>query len=136
MSRVPQQIQLHRQSARLTLRYADGTVYELPAEFLRVHSPSAEVRGHGSGQATLQTGKRQVKIRQVESMGNYAIRLVFDDGHESGIYSWEYLDELGERQEELWRLYLERLKQTGARRDPLPDGVQAINIADSSDKPA
>ncbi len=136
MSRVPQQIQLHRQSARLTLRYADGTRYELPAEFLRVHSPSADVRGHGSAQAVLQTGKRQVRINQVEVVGNYAIRLVFDDGHESGIYSWDYLDELGERQDELWQRYTERLKQAGARRDPLPDGVQAINIADSSDKSA
>jgi len=133
MSTTPERINLHRKSARLSLHYADGNVYELPAELLRVYSPSAEVRGHGKGQKVLQTGKRQVSITDIETMGNYAVRLTFDDGHSSGIYSWDYLHELGERQEELWQLYLEELQQAGASRDPLPEGVQVINIKGSSE---
>lgn len=133
MNTTPERINLHRKSARLSLHYADGTVYELPAELLRVYSPSAEVRGHGTGQKVLQTGKRQIGIKAVEAMGNYAIRLEFDDGHDSGIYSWDYLHELGERQDELWQLYLDELRQAGASRDPLPEGVQVINIRGSSE---
>lgn len=128
MSHTPKQVQLHRKSAVLSLHYADGTVFNLPAEYLRVYSPSAEVRGHGRNQATLQTGKRQVRITDVESTGRYAIRLVFDDGHDSGIYSWDYLHELGSQQEQLWQDYLEQLKLAGAGRDPLPPGTQAIKI--------
>src|SRR5690606_32715785 len=92
----PTEIKLHKRSAMLELAWADGRRSELPAEFLRVYSPSAEVRGHGQGQEVLQTGKRRVGIRRLEPVGNYAVRLHFDDGHDTGIYSWEYLHELAE----------------------------------------
>ncbi|MFT5320733.1 MAG: DUF971 family protein, partial [Pseudohongiellaceae bacterium] len=90
----PDDIKLHRKSAILELKYDDGGIYSLPAEFLRVNSPSAEVRGHGQGQEVLQTGKKRVKIANIDAIGNYAIRLHFDDDHNTGIYSWEYLREL------------------------------------------
>ncbi|MEX0963459.1 MAG: DUF971 domain-containing protein [Pseudohongiellaceae bacterium] len=125
-------IKLHKKSAVLELTYADGTSHTLPAEFLRVHSPSAEVRGHGKGQEVLQTGKRQVKISNLESVGNYAIKLVFDDGHDTGIYSWGYLEQLGVEQESLWRSYLDKLAAAKASREPLPEGTQVINIMPSS----
>ena len=95
---VPTEIKLHRKSATLELTYAEREPVVLSAEFLRVHSPSAEVRGHGRGQEVLQTGKRYVAIKHIESVGNYAIKLSFDDGHDSGIYSWDYLLELGENE--------------------------------------
>ena len=101
----------------LELQYADGGSFRLPFEFLRVYSPSAEVRGHGPGQEVLQTGKREVDIRALEPVGSYALQPVFSDGHSTGIYSWEYLYELGERQEELWAEYLARLQAAGASRD-------------------
>lgn len=90
----------------------------MPYEFLRVHSPSAEVRGHGPGQETLQVGKKNVAIREVLPVGNYAMKIVYDDGHDSGLYTWEYLAELGEHQHELWRSYLEKLEAAGASREP------------------
>lgn len=129
---APQQVHLHRQSGMLELTWAGGERCELSAEFLRVHSPSAEVRGHGRADAVLQTGKRGVGIRNVEPTGRYAIRILFDDGHESGIYSWEYLHELCRNRETLWQRYLGALREAGARRDPLPEDVRAINIMDSS----
>ena len=101
----------------LELVFPNGRHFRLPYEFLRVHSPSAEVRGHGPGQETLQTGKRDVTITAVEPVGHYALRPTFSDGHASGIYSWDYLYDLGERQDELWRRYLERLAAAGASRD-------------------
>lgn len=100
----------------LELAYEDGTCFRLPFEFLRVHSPSAEVRGHGAGQETLQTGKREVGIVAIEPVGAYAIQPVFSDGHDSGLYSWSYLYELGSNQEQLWADYLARLAAAGASR--------------------
>jgi DUF971 family protein len=124
----PTDIRLHKKTALLELHYADGSVYSLPAEFLRVYSPSAEVRGHGKGQEVLQTGKRFVKIDRIEPIGHYAVQLHFDDAHSTGIYSWEYLRELALGQETLWNEYLERLKAAGARREPIEAGVQVVNI--------
>ncbi|MDT8427832.1 MAG: DUF971 domain-containing protein [Pseudomonadales bacterium] len=128
MSAIPTQVQLKKKSGILLLHYADGSRHELSAEFLRVHSPSAEVRGHGKGQAVLQTGKRLVGFRNLETVGNYAIRLIFDDGHDSGLYSWEYLYRLCQEHDTLWQQYLEALRQAGARRDPLPADTQVITI--------
>ncbi len=113
---VPVEIRLHNASRVLELAYEDGTRFRLPFEFLRVHSPSAEVRGHGAGQETLQTGKRDVQIVSVEAVGAYAIQPVFSDGHDSGLYSWSYLHELGSNQERLWADYLARLEAAGASR--------------------
>ena len=104
----------------LEIGFDDGHVFRLPCEYLRVYSPSAEVRGHGPGQEVLQVGKRDVTITEVEPVGHYALRPTFSDGHGSGIYSWEYLYDLGERQDELWSRYLQRLEQAGASRDPGP----------------
>ena|SRR5688572_10383553 len=125
---LPTDIRLHKKTALLELKYPDGGIYTLPAEFLRVHSPSAEVRGHGPGQEVLQTGKINVKIGSIEPVGNYAVRLNFDDDHNTGIYSWEYLRELALHQQEMWDEYLQRLKAAGARREPLESGVQVVNI--------
>ena len=113
----PTAITLHQASRVLEVAFADGRTFKLPYEFLRVYSPSAEVRGHGPGQETLQTGKRDVTIKDVEAVGHYAIRPEFSDGHGSGIYSWEYLYDLGERHDELWRRYLDKLDAAGASRD-------------------
>ena len=113
----PTEIKLHQASRVLEIAFANGRHFRLPYEFLRVHSPSAEVRGHGPGQETLQTGKRDVTIASVEPVGHYAVRPTFSDGHDTGIYSWEYLYDLGERHDELWRRYLERLAAAGASRD-------------------
>lgn len=132
---TPIAVALHRKSKSLELRYADGTQWQLPAEYLRVFSPSAEVRGHGKGQAVLQTGKRFVGIDSVAAVGQYAIKISFDDGHRSGIYSWDYLAQLGHEQEARWAQYLQDLVSAGASRDapkrtaPLSDSVQVINIA-------
>jgi DUF971 family protein len=101
----------------LELVYSDG-VFQLRAEYLRVYSPSAEVKGHGSGQEILQTGKQHVGITGLEPAGNYAIRIVFDDGHDSGIYTWDYLYELGSQQDLYWQNYLRRLDEAGKSRDP------------------
>lgn len=125
---VPTDIRLHKKTALLELKYADGGVYSLPAEFLRVYSPSAEVRGHGPGQEVLQTGKLNVKINTIEPVGNYAVRLHFDDDHNTGIYSWEYLRELALHQQQMWDEYLQRMKAAGARREPVDAGVQIVNI--------
>lgn len=114
----PVNIVLHQQSRVLEIEYEDGKVFELPCEFLRVYSPSAEVRGHGPGQETLQAGKRDVGISAIEPVGAYAVKLVFTDGHDTGLYSWDYLYELGRDQEVLWKRYLDRLAVSGASRDP------------------
>ena len=113
---LPQNIIVHQQSKVLELAYENKT-YELPFEFLRVWSPSAEVRGHGPGQETLQTGKREVLINAVEQIGHYAIKPVFSDGHDSGIFSWDYLYDMCINQEEMWQDYLDRLEQAGVSRD-------------------
>jgi DUF971 family protein len=125
----PQQIKLHKKSRLLELRYADGSHYQLSCEFLRVFSPSAEVRGHGRGQEVLQTGTLTVEIRDIIAVGNYAIQLVFDDGHDSGIYSWRYLRELGENHQTLWEGYLAELRAANASRDP---DEQVVTLVDPS----
>ena len=114
----PTEIKLHQASRVLEIAFADGRTFRLPYELLRVYSPSAEVRGHGPGQETLQTGKRDVTITNVESVGHYALRPTFSDGHDTGIYAWDYLYDLGIRQDELWRRYIERLGEAGVSRDP------------------
>jgi DUF971 family protein len=113
---LPKNIIVHQQSKVLELAYENKT-YQLPFEFLRVWSPSAEVRGHGVGQETLQTGKRDVLIGKIEQIGHYAIKPVFSDGHESGIFSWDYLYEMCINQEEMWQDYLDRVEQAGVSRD-------------------
>ena len=115
---VPTEIKLHQTSRVLEIAYSDGRAFKLPYEFLRVYSPSAEVRGHGPGQETLQVGKRDVTIAAVEPVGHYAIQPRFSDGHESGIFSWDYLYELGTEQDALWERYLSKLAAAGASRDP------------------
>jgi DUF971 family protein len=117
---IPTEIRLRRQSRRLELTYADGRTYSLPAEYLRVYSPSAEVRGHGPGQEVLQIGKENVAISMVEAIGQYAIKIVFDDGHDTGLYSWDYLYELGTHQGERWQRYLDRLAAAGHPRRNAP----------------
>ena len=114
---IPTEITLHKKSRVLELGFEDGTRYQLPAEFLRVYSPSAEVRGHGPGQETLQTGKRNVEITDLEAVGNYAVKPSFSDGHDTGLYSWDLLYDLGANQETLWADYLARLEKAGASRD-------------------
>ncbi len=114
---VPTSIKLHRASRVLELGYADGSRYALPCEYLRVFSPSAEVWGHGAQEPALVGGKRNVNIARVEPVGQYAVRLVFDDGHDTGLYSWNVLGELGRDQEKNWARYLERLGQMGMSRD-------------------
>ena len=112
----PTNIVLHKQSRALEVSFDNGEQFHLPCEFLRVYSPSAEVRGHGPGQEVLQTGKELVNINEVEGVGAYAVRLHFDDGHDTGIYSWETLYELGSKQDEYWRLYLGALEKAGFQR--------------------
>jgi len=109
---------LHTVSRVLEIAFDDGASFRLPFEFLRVYSPSAEVRGHGPGQEVLQVGKRDVMISDLRSVGHYAVQPVFSDGHDSGIYAWDYLYELGANQQELWNDYLERLAAAGASREP------------------
>jgi DUF971 family protein len=115
--RVPTEIKLHQKSKVMEVVFSDGRVFRLPYEFLRVYSPSAEVRGHGPGQEVLQAGKRGIEIRTLEPVGSYAVQPVFSDGHSTGIYSWDYLYELGEGQEKLWAQYLAKLSAAGASRD-------------------
>ena len=113
---APTEIKLHQKSRLLEIAFADGRTFRLPYEFLRVLSPSAEVRGHGPGQEVLQVGKSQVEIRALEPVGSYAVQPTYSDGHATGIYSWEYLYYLGENQEKLWAEYLQKLEQAGASR--------------------
>jgi DUF971 family protein len=113
----PTDIILHQQSRLLEIAFDDGKRFNLSCEFLRVNSPSAEVRGHGAGQEILQTGKKDVAIQAVEPVGNYAVKLVFSDGHATGLYSWDYLYSLGVDHDTLWKAYLDRLDQAGANRD-------------------
>lgn len=115
---LPTAITLHKKSRVLEIGFSDGKQFRLPCEFLRVYSPSAEVRGHGPGQEVLQVGKKEVEIEHVEAVGNYAVQLVFSDGHDTGIYSWDLLYEYGMKQERMWSSYLARLQEAGARREP------------------
>jgi DUF971 family protein len=116
MQKSPTKIQLHKQSQQLELHFGIEQ-FLLTAEFLRVHSPSAEVMGHGPNQAVLQFGKKDVAITKIERAGNYAIKLFFNDGHDSGIYTWSYLYELGTTQEKLWQEYLNALTHAGKTRE-------------------
>jgi len=114
----PTDIRLHRGSRLLEVAFDDGTRYKLPCEYLRVYSPSAEVRGHGPGQEVLQVGKESVNITAIEPVGHYAVKLYFDDGHSSGIYSWDVLYHLGAHQTDLWQDYLDALARAGHSRQP------------------
>ena len=114
---TPTSINLHKKSRLLSIIFDDGSAFDLPCEYLRVYSPSAEVRGHGPGQETLQTGKENVNINEIEQVGRYAVKLVFSDGHDSGMFSWEYLYELGKNQSSNWQDYLSRLESAGHKRD-------------------
>ena len=114
---TPQAITVHELSRVLEVKFSDGATFRLPFELMRVYSPSAEVQGHGPGQEVLQTGKRNVGLAGLEPVGNYAVKPVFSDGHESGIFSWDYLYELGATQDQLWADYLARLDAAGADRD-------------------
>jgi len=114
---IPNNIVVHQQSKVLELSYENGNIYRLPFELLRVLSPSAEVQGHGPGQETLQTGKRDVLIASLEPVGHYALKPSFSDGHDSGLYSWDYLQYLCENQEQLWKEHLDRLAAAGLDRD-------------------
>lgn len=118
---TPQEITVHSQSRVLEISFADGASFRIPFELMRVYSPSAEVAGHGPGQEVLQTGKRDVTLDGLDPVGNYAVQPVFSDGHDSGIFSWDYLYFLGSEQEKLWLDYLDRLKVAGVDRDtPMP----------------
>jgi len=114
----PLSIDLHRRSATLELTYENGIKHRLSAEYLRVFSPSAEVQGHSPEQAVLQFGKKNIAFKDVEPQGHYAIKITFTDGHDSGIYSWDYLFELGKHQERKWQQYLDTLQAAGKSRDP------------------
>lgn len=116
---IPTEIKLHQKSRLMEVSFDDGERFSMSFEFLRVYSPSAEVRGHGPGQEVLQVGKRDVDIVSLDPVGSYAVRPVFSDGHDSGIYSWDHLYLLGKHQHELWSEYLRRLEQAGASRDPV-----------------
>jgi len=116
---VPTEIKLHQLSRRLEIAFDNGTRFELPYEFLRVYSPSAEVRGHGPGQEILQVGKKDIAIKGIEPVGSYAVTLTFSDGHDTGIYSWDYLYELGANYVALWGRYVNRMEAAGASREPL-----------------
>ncbi len=112
----PESINLHKKSAILEINFSDGQNFELSCEFLRVYSPSAEVQGHGSGQSVLQTGKEKVSIDKIEPVGHYAVKLIFDDGHDTGLYSWAYLYNLGKNKDALWKDYLQALNDAGHQR--------------------
>lgn len=121
----PENIALHTRSRELELAYPGGENHRLSCEFLRVYSPSAEVKGHGPGQEVLQTGKQNVAITAIRPVGNYALQLVFDDGHDTGLYSWDYLYRLCREQDALWQDYLDRMNEAGANRDP---DVQVVRL--------
>lgn len=110
MSATPVEIKLRKTSRLVTVQFDDGRSFDLPFEYLRVFSPSAEVRGHGPGHEVLQTGKENVQVKKIEPIGHYAVRLVFDDGHDTGLYTWRYLYELGDQHAENWQSYLDRLR--------------------------
>lgn len=119
---TPQDITVHSASRVLEVSFSDGASFRIPFELMRVYSPSAEVQGHGPGQETLQTGKRDVTLVALEPVGNYAVQPTFSDGHDSGIYAWDYLYFLGSQQDELWNDYLQRLQAAGVDRDaPMPE---------------
>jgi len=114
---IPSEIRLHQKSRLLEIAYESGERFKLDFEYLRVYTPSAEARGHGPGQETLQTGKRNVDIERIEPVGTYAVRFVFSDGHDSGLYSWDLLYNLGKHHDELWQEYLKQIEGQGLSRD-------------------
>ncbi|MDW5376353.1 DUF971 domain-containing protein [Halomonas sp. HP20-15] len=116
---IPTRVHYHQQARELELGYADGRSYRLSAEYLRVHSPSAEVRGHGPDTAKLQTGMKFVGLKNITQTGRYALKLHFDDGHDTGLYSWDYLYDLAVNQDAYWADYLKKLEDAGASREPL-----------------
>jgi DUF971 family protein len=123
---APESLTVHGTSRVLEIRFTDGASFSIPFELMRIYSPSAEVRGHGPGQEVLQTGKRQVDILELEPVGNYAVKPSFSDGHDTGLYTWEYLYFLGQQQTQLWADYEDRLKAAGASRDdPMPQSAGA-----------
>lgn len=118
---TPTALTVHGQSRMLEIAFSDGAVFNIPFELMRVYSPSAEVKGHGPGQETLQTGKRDVTLAALEPVGNYAVKPVFSDGHDTGLFSWDYLYHLGAEQSRLWIDYFQRLQAAGVERDaPMP----------------
>ena len=125
---TPTEVKLRKRSNTLELTYSDGNHIEFSSEFLRVHSPSAEVRGHRKGQEVIQTGKRNVKLKTVAPVGNYALKLEFDDGHNTGIFTWDYLMSLGLNKKTLWDDYLLKVQRAGKTRDPSPPNTQIIEI--------
>lgn len=127
---LPTNIVVHMQSRVLEVAFADGRSFRLPFELMRVYSPSAEVKGHGPGQEVLQVGKREVTLVRLEPVGNYAVKPVFSDGHDSGIFSWDYLYHLGDRQDALWTDYLKALADAGASRDPAPAAPADLQATD------
>jgi len=133
--KAPTTLKLHRKSRVLDVTYADGTRFELPYEYLRVYSPSAEVRGHGGGEPVVVPGKRNVGIERAEPVGQYAVRLVFDDGHASGLYSWDVLDDLGRNHARYWQRYLERIAEHGLSRDSAVTKLSALPAAPKRWKP-
>lgn len=119
---APQSLTVHGASRILEVGFADGKTFRIPFELMRVYSPSAEVQGHGPGQETLQTGKRDVTVTEIEPVGNYAVKPTFSDGHDSGLFTWEYLYFLGDQQTALWVDYEQRLQAQGKHRDdPMPE---------------
>ena len=125
-SLIPSRIVLNKSKDCLTLEYAGDIRHQLPAEYLRVHSPSAEVRGHGRGQEVLQFGKRNISITAIAKSGNYAIQISFSDGHDSGIFSWDYLFDLGSNYQSKWAAYLQALQDAGQSRDPDTQVVKLV----------
>jgi DUF971 family protein len=119
---TPTEIRLQTKSRQIEIAFDDGNRFELSFEYLRVNSPSAEVKGHGPGQEVLQTGKENVRVTAIEPVGHYAVRLVFDDGHDTGLYTWKYLHELCTERDSNWQTYLDRLKAAGYARQPVTDG--------------
>jgi len=124
---VPTLIELHQKSRVLEIAFSDGKHFSLPYEFLRVNSPSAEVRGHGPGQETLQVGKKEVEITSAEPVGTYAMQITFSDGHDTGLYSWDYLHSLGVNQETMWQDYLKKMEAAGAKREPAPNIIKTAS---------
>ena len=118
MSAWPTELRLHKSKAELTVAFESGASFVLPAEYLRVESPSAEVQGHSASQKQIIGGKRYVKIAALDPVGNYAIRILFDDGHDTGLYSWSYLHELGREHDKRWKKYLQELADKGLKRAP------------------
>ena len=127
---VPEALTVHQQSRMLEVSFSDGRAFCIPFELMRIYSPSAEVQGHGPGQEILQTGKREVAVVSLEPIGNYAVQPSFSDGHDTGIYSWDYLYFLGDQQDQLWADYVQRLASAGVTRDT-PMAIKATGACAS-----